>query len=171
MEVRQSSGQRLSGEQLQSSQVQLSHSQSGLLQLVAYGAQDVYLTGNPQVTFWKVVYRRCTNFAMESIEQTFSGVADFGSKVECNIARKGDLIGRMYLVADLPALAVQVSGSATNTQSGKVRLTFKYTNLTAGMQSRSGTNKQPDYSAAQGRAPRQTPYRLIPLPVYSNIPH
>ena len=43
----------------------------GLMQLVAYGAQDVYLTGNPQITFWKVTYRRHTNFAMESIEQTF----------------------------------------------------------------------------------------------------
>ena len=48
------------------------------MQLVAYGAQDVYLTGNPQITFWKVTYRRHTNFAMESIEQTFNGAADFG---------------------------------------------------------------------------------------------
>jgi hypothetical protein len=38
----------------------------GLLQLVAYGAQDVYLTGNPQITFFKVAYRRHTNFALES---------------------------------------------------------------------------------------------------------
>ena len=50
----------------------------GLMQLVAYGAQDIYLTGNPQITFFKVVYRRHTNFAMESIEQTFSGVCTFG---------------------------------------------------------------------------------------------
>ena len=49
----------------------------GLMQLVAYGAQDVYLTGNPQITFWKVSYRRYTNFALESIEQTFNGQADF----------------------------------------------------------------------------------------------
>ena len=53
----------------------------GLMQLVAYGAQDVYLTGNPQITFWKVTYRRHTNFAMESIEQTFNGQADFGRRV------------------------------------------------------------------------------------------
>ena len=45
----------------------------GLMQLVAYGAQDIYLTGNPQITFFKVVYRRHTNFAVESIEQTFNG--------------------------------------------------------------------------------------------------
>ena len=75
----------------------------GLLQLVAYGAQDVYLTGNPQITFFKVVYRRHTNFSMESIEQTFNGSADFGKRVTCQISRNGDLIHRMYLQATLPA--------------------------------------------------------------------
>jgi hypothetical protein len=69
----------------------------GLLQLVAYGAQDVYLTGNPQITFFKVVYRRHTNFSMESIEQTFNGTADFSRRVTCQISRNGDLIHRMYL--------------------------------------------------------------------------
>jgi len=52
----------------------------GLMQLVAYGAQDIYLTGNPQITFFKVVYRRHTNFAMESIAQVFAGNVDFGKK-------------------------------------------------------------------------------------------
>lgn len=55
------------------------------MQLVAYGAQDIYLTGNPQITFWKVVYRRHTNFAIESIEQIFSGEADFGKRVSCTM--------------------------------------------------------------------------------------
>ncbi len=73
----------------------------GLMQLVAYGAQDVYLTGNPQITFFKVVYRRHTNFAVECIEQTFNGTADFGRTVTCNIARNGDLITKMYLKIDL----------------------------------------------------------------------
>ena len=69
----------------------------GLMQLVAYGAQDVYLTGNPQITFFKVVYRRHTNFAMESIEQTFNGTGAFGNKVQCPVVRNGDLITKMYL--------------------------------------------------------------------------
>jgi Large eukaryotic DNA virus major capsid protein/Major capsid protein N-terminus len=69
----------------------------GLLQLVAYGAQDVYLTGNPQITFFKAVYRRHTNFAIEAIEQTFNGNATFGSRVTCQISRNGDLINRVYL--------------------------------------------------------------------------
>ena len=69
----------------------------GLLQLVAYGAQDVYLTGNPQITFFKAVYRRHTNFAIEAIEQTFNGNPAFGSRVTCQITRNGDLINRVYL--------------------------------------------------------------------------
>ena len=76
----------------------------GLMQLVAYGAQDIYLTGNPQITFFKVVYRRHTNFSMESIEQTFNGSADFGKKVSCTISRNGDLVSRMYLDVTLPVL-------------------------------------------------------------------
>ena len=73
----------------------------GLMQLVAYGAQDIYLTGNPQITFFKVVYRRHTNFAMESIEQVFSGNVNLGKKTSCTIARNGDLLGKMYLEADV----------------------------------------------------------------------
>ena len=74
------------------------------MQLVAYGAQDVYLTGNPQITFWKVSYRRHTNFAMESIEQTFNGQADFGRRVTCTISRNGDLCYRTYLQVTLPEI-------------------------------------------------------------------
>jgi len=81
----------------------------GLMQLVAYGAQDVYLTGNPQITFWKVVYRRHTNFAVESIEQVFNGTGDFGKKVVCQIQRNGDLITKMYLKVTLPALTAGYS--------------------------------------------------------------
>ena len=74
----------------------------GLLQLVAYGAQDVYLTGNPQITFFKVVYRRHTNFAMEAIQQTFNGNVGYGNTVTCQISRNGDLINRMYLQVSVP---------------------------------------------------------------------
>uniref|UniRef100_A0A6C0BH73 Major capsid protein N-terminal domain-containing protein n=1 Tax=viral metagenome TaxID=1070528 RepID=A0A6C0BH73_9ZZZZ len=81
----------------------------GLMQLVAYGAQDIYLTGNPQITFFKVVYRRHTNFAMEAIEQTFNGTANFGKRVTCTISRNGDLIHRIYLQATLPQVTLQAS--------------------------------------------------------------
>ena len=79
------------------------------MQLVAYGAQDIYLTGNPQITFFKVVYRRHTNFSMESIEQTFNGTPDFGRKVVCTISRNGDLIHRVYLQVELPSVKSEAS--------------------------------------------------------------
>jgi hypothetical protein len=69
----------------------------GLMQLVAYGAQDIYLTGNPQITFFKVVYRRHTNFSMEAIAQTFNGTAALGGDVSATISRNGDLVHRLYL--------------------------------------------------------------------------
>ena len=81
----------------------------GLMQLVAHGAQDVYLTGDPQITYFKVVYRRHTNFSMESIQQQFSQtiVSTAESKSSCIISRNGDLIGAMYLQYRL------VTGGAT----------------------------------------------------------
>ena len=82
-----------------------------LMQLVAYGAQDVFLTGTPEITFWKVSYRRHTNFAMESIEQTFSGQADFGSRVTCTISRNGDLCYRTYLQVTLPEINQNMANS------------------------------------------------------------
>ena len=77
----------------------------GLMQLVAYGAQDIYLTGNPQITFFKVVYRRHTNFSMESIQQTINGSIDYGKSVTTTISRNGDLIGRTYLEFDISGLS------------------------------------------------------------------
>ena len=69
----------------------------GLMQLVAYGAQDIYLTGNPQITFFKVVYRRHTNFSMESIEQTLNGYNTLtDGRFTSTISRNGDLIHKCY---------------------------------------------------------------------------
>lgn len=77
------------------------------MQLVAYGAQDIYLTGNAHITFFKSVYRRHTNFAIEAIEQVFNGNADFGRRVTALISRNGDLINRMYVEVTLPRLEIQ----------------------------------------------------------------
>ena len=76
------------------------------MQLVAYGAQDIYLTGNPQITFFKVVYRRHTNFSVESIEQTFNGTPDFGKKVSATLARNGDLLHRVMLEVTFSQLSL-----------------------------------------------------------------
>jgi hypothetical protein len=69
----------------------------GLLQLVAYGAQDLYITGNPQITFFKSIYRRHSNFSMENIECLFNGKVGFGQRVVCSLPRNGDLVHKMYL--------------------------------------------------------------------------
>jgi len=74
------------------------------MQLVAYGAQDIYLTGNPQITFFKVVYRRHTNFSMEAIEQTWNGTSDNADgRCTATISRNGDLVHRMYFELTLGA--------------------------------------------------------------------
>ena len=71
----------------------------GLMQLVAYGAQDVYLTGNPQITFFKAVYKRHTNFAMECIEQVINGTPAGGGRSSVTISRNGDLVQEVFLEA------------------------------------------------------------------------
>ena len=84
----------------------------GLMQLVAYGAQDVYLTGSPKVTFFQAVYKRHTNFAMENIEQVVNGTAANGARLSVTVARNGDLIGEMYLELEANVAAV-ISDNAT----------------------------------------------------------
>ena len=76
----------------------------GLLQLVATGKQDAFLTGNPQLTFFRMVYRRHTNYAIESQPMYFDGTPNFGQRVSCLIPRRGDLLGRIYLEVTLPAI-------------------------------------------------------------------
>jgi hypothetical protein len=106
----------------------------GLMQLVAYGAQDIYLTGNPQITFFKVVYRRHTNFSMEAIEQTWNGTSD-GANGRCTatISRNGDLVHRMYLEitntcaatfnnpssAAITSIELEIGGQKIDKQSGR----------------------------------------------------
>jgi hypothetical protein len=82
----------------------------GLMQLVSYGAQDVYISGNPQITFWKILYKRHTNFAVESIEVTFNGQADFNKRVTAIINRNADLMYKTYVQVVLPEVALTTAG-------------------------------------------------------------
>ena len=79
------------------------------MQLVAYGAQDIYLTGQPQITFFKSVYRRHTNFATESILQTINGTVSAGSRVSVTVSRNGDLLKNLWIEYD-PSLVVSSTG-------------------------------------------------------------
>ena len=78
----------------------------GLLQLVAIGKQDIFLTGNPEITWFKMVYRRYTNFAIESQVMYFDGDPDFGKRLSCLVPRRGDLLGPMMLELTLPAITL-----------------------------------------------------------------
>ena len=82
----------------------------GLLQLVAQGKQDVFLTGNPQVTWFKMVYRRYTNFSIEQQIIPFDNQADFGRRITVLLPRKGDLLGALWLEIQLPAIRDSVTG-------------------------------------------------------------
>ena len=96
----------------------------GLMQLVAYGAQDIYLTGNPKITWFKSIYRRHTNYASESIEQTAMGNSQLGKKIKVTVGRNGDLVNRMVLEINLPSVS-----SSDSDASGSAALisSFKWT--------------------------------------------
>ena len=90
----------------------------GLLQLVALGAENIYLTGNPQITYFKVVYRRYTNFSMEDFTLFFDGqpmISSSETTFKCTIPRHGDLLYKTYIVFDIPDIYV----NATKTDSGQ----------------------------------------------------
>ena len=75
-----------------------------LLDLVAKGGQDVYFICNPQITFFKRVYKRHTNFSIEFHKFLLDTDADFGKMTRIFIPRKGDLVKNLYLHIELPEL-------------------------------------------------------------------
>ena len=106
----------------------------GLMQLVAYGAQDVYLTGNPKVTFFQAVYKRHTNFAMENIEQTVNGTASNNGRVSVTVARNGDLIGDMYVELVTNAAVGCTAGTAELSGAWAAERSIKSVELSIGGQ-------------------------------------
>lgn len=74
----------------------------GLLSIISYGVDDLYLTGAPQITFFKIVYRRHTNFSIQSIEVGLNTTVNFNDQYEMIIDRYGDLIGKVYLKINFP---------------------------------------------------------------------
>jgi hypothetical protein len=100
----------------------------GLMQLVSYGAQDIYISGNPQITFWKVLYKRHTNFAVESIEVTFNGQADFNKRVTAVINRNADLMYKTYVQVVLPQIQLTTSTSTNTFGNSGVQQGFRWLN-------------------------------------------
>lgn len=93
----------------------------GLIQIASYGIHDVFLIGNPQITFFKTVYRRHTNFSMEYIEEPFTGTQNFGSNLSCNISKAGDLLHRLYLKIVIPQVSLdKITYSGLNEDISKI---------------------------------------------------
>jgi hypothetical protein len=98
----------------------------GVIQLISTGNHDVYLTGCPQITFFKKVYKKHTHFAMESIEQEFNGPANFGSYISATLCRDADLLSKLLLEMKFSVEPVTPLASMT-TVNGYITLTGTYT--------------------------------------------
>jgi len=101
----------------------------GLIQIASYGIHDVFLIGNPQITFFRTVYKKHTNFSMEYIEESLNGTQNFGNYLSCNLSKSGDLINRLYLKIVLPKIAIEkaiYSDIIENNQTNYDELYFKY---------------------------------------------
>jgi len=87
--------------------------QAGLLELVAHGVQDIYLIGNPQITFFKTIYKRHTNFSMEAFQMSYDAKPQWGKRTSFNITRYADLIYTMFLEIDIPQIYTQYTADST----------------------------------------------------------
>ena len=94
----------------------------GEVQLVAYGEENIYLNNDPQITFFKVVYRRYTNFSIETVQTNFIYQANFGKKISCEVSKLGDLIHKMWLVIELPDIPILYD--LTNTVDNKLKFAW-----------------------------------------------
>ena len=79
----------------------------GLLILVSVGKQNIYLSTQPEITFFKTVYKRYTNFSIEPTPQYFKTTPDFGRRCTVSIGRNADLVNRCYLNVELPSIMME----------------------------------------------------------------
>lgn len=93
----------------------------GLINIVSYGANDLYITGSPQITFFKVAYRRHTNFSIESIAIDF-GEFNFGDEINVQFPKVGDLFSNTYIQIDIPAVHLKKTDIASDLSSSETTL-------------------------------------------------
>ena len=74
----------------------------GLLSLVSIGKENIYLSIQPEITFFKIAYKRYSNFSIETVPQYFKTIPDFGRRVTVNISKNADLLGLCYIYVSLP---------------------------------------------------------------------
>jgi hypothetical protein len=105
----------------------------GLLQIVSSTNEDLFLTSKPQITFFKMVFYRYTNFSIETLEEFFDGNPNFGESVTCTLAKTGDLISHIYLKIDLPEVNIPILTNSIihpNNKSNLINnLLIQYNNL------------------------------------------
>ena len=101
----------------------------GLIQLVSYGVQDAYLTANPEITFFRFVYKRYTNFSVETIPLQFNNIYEFDKIISCNIPHNGDLINKTYLKIVLPTVSIPKS-TTVDTSTETLQLNVYKTEIT-----------------------------------------
>jgi len=76
----------------------------GLINIATFGSQDLFLTGTPEITYFKLVYRRHTNFSMESIKLNFDDTVNFDKLATLTFPKSADLIHKTYLEVTLPQI-------------------------------------------------------------------
>ena len=79
---------------------------AGEIQLVAYGDENIVLNQDPQITFFKIIYRRYTNFSIETVRNNFLYQPKFGKKYSVELGKLGDLVHKMWLVIELPDIPI-----------------------------------------------------------------
>jgi len=87
---------------------------AGEVILVAYGEENTVLSENSQITFFKIIYRRYTNFSIETVQVDFLYDAQFGEKYTVEITKVGDLLNKMWLVIELPEIPIIYNFSNEN---------------------------------------------------------
>ena len=101
----------------------------GLLQLASSGTGDVYLTADPDITFFKIVFMRHTAFAIETVEESFDGIINFGENLSCTLNKTGDLISKMWIKIVLPNIKIPILSNSTIHPSNNINLSTIKTNL------------------------------------------
>jgi hypothetical protein len=81
----------------------------GLLILVSVGKENIYLSSEPEITFFKMAHKRHTNFSTETIAQYFKSTPDFGRRVTVNLSKNADLLGPIILYVELPDIIMENS--------------------------------------------------------------
>lgn len=86
----------------------------GLLLLVSVGKENLYLSAQPEITFFKIAYRRYTNYSIEPTPQYFKTTPDFGRKCIVNIGKNADMLGKSYLYVELPDIQMETFQSVSS---------------------------------------------------------